>query len=514
MLQPPLLSPLLRAPGLPHACCRLDVFDPLFGRVQDLYMAALQQAFPRTGHFYEADGLFSHASGPWAAGVPLSSAPPDPDAQARSAAAYATIAKWDPAAIWCYQTWIWRGFSTLQDLEYLQGWLSGPPDGAFFLFDQTAERVPIWSKFGNFSFFNTSFVWLAMNEMGGNLGLMGSIDGVGSGVQAAVNGSGGALVGVGIDPEGINQNAAYFEYTFDTAFGIGEGGRVPSAAQYLSDWSVGRCGVDNASVRAAYALLAETVYRPNQTNYEHHMAYCSVALPLAGDSWNSPMVRPGFSASALAATWGTLIDAAAACPSPGIVYDIVDIGREFLSLFPCVNAFDAMVAARTVPALQAAFAALNEALTDLDTLLGTHPAFLVGAWIRDARAMAAAANGTTADADLLEWDARSQVTTWYPTPPSPTNGLYDYANKQYNGIVRDYYLQRYAAYASLASAAIPTGKPVTAADYIAALTTIGQQWTTATAPASIYPAEPQGDAVAVARALFNKYAAGSLASHQ
>jgi len=62
----------------------LDVFDPLFGRIQDAYMERLVAAYPNCTHFYEADGLFSHASGPWlaAGGGQQLSAPPDPDAQA------------------------------------------------------------------------------------------------------------------------------------------------------------------------------------------------------------------------------------------------------------------------------------------------------------------------------------------------------------------------------------------------------------------------------------------------
>jgi hypothetical protein len=119
----------------------------------------------------------------------------------RSRAVYQGIAKWDPAAVWVYQTWIWRDYATAHDLAYLQGWLSGPPPGTFFLLDQTAERVPIWSKFGNFSFFGQPFVWLAMSNMGGNLGLVGSLADVNEGTVAAATGGAAAFVGIGIDPE-------------------------------------------------------------------------------------------------------------------------------------------------------------------------------------------------------------------------------------------------------------------------------------------------------------------------
>ena len=157
---------LNRNPPPPVAPLRLDAFDPLFGQVQDMYMDLLAAAYPETGHFYEADGLFTQATGPWLRGE-LAAPPPDPDAKARSAAVYAGIAKHDPDAVWAYQTWIWRGDGSQQQQEYLEGWLSGVPPGRFFLMDQTAERDPIWPSFGNFSFFGQPFVWESMNTMGG-----------------------------------------------------------------------------------------------------------------------------------------------------------------------------------------------------------------------------------------------------------------------------------------------------------------------------------------------------------
>lgn len=107
----------------------LDVFDPLFARIQDAYMQRLFAAYGNTTHWcvqqrsaphrkrtppprhrYEADGLFASTGGPWApkkgrraAGGISSVAAPDPDARTRSRAAYDSFAKHDPAAIWVYQ---------------------------------------------------------------------------------------------------------------------------------------------------------------------------------------------------------------------------------------------------------------------------------------------------------------------------------------------------------------------------------------------------------------------------
>ena len=452
----------------------LDAFDPLFAQIQDMYMELLAAAYPETSHFYEADGLFTQATGPWLRGE-LAAPPPDPDAKARSAAVYAGIAKHDPDAIWCYQTWIWRGMGSQQDLEYLDGWLSGVPLGRFFLFDQTAERDPIWASFSNFSFFQQPFVWEAMNNMGGNLGLVGSFDAVTDGVAAAIEGA-PSYVGVGFDPEGINQNPAYAEHVYDQAFT----GSLQPASAYLADYGSRRCGRDDARVQAAWRLIEATAYRANQSNYEHHMAYCSVAMPLAHDSWNSPVVRPGFGAAPLACAWKLLIDAAPVC-APTHLYDVVDVGREFLSLFPCLAQLDAIVGATALPALATATALMNETLLDLDELLATHRGFLTGAWVADALALGARANASSDDLRLLEWNAKSQISVWHPgagpgQPPIVTNGLNDYANKQFAGITRDYHLQRYLAFSSVQADAIRAGAPnaPSASEFVALLTPIAQ----------------------------------------
>jgi alpha-N-acetylglucosaminidase len=421
----------------------LDVFDPLFARIADTYTPLLRAHYPYPNGtlWYEADGLFSSGTPPWAGpqrggggshgGAPPPPAgapppPPDPAAAARSAAAFHSFARHDSGAVWVYQSWIWRGFSSAKDWAYGRGWVSGAPPGRLFLLDQTAERVPIWSFFGNWSFDGQPFAWLSMNNMGGNEGLVGALEWVRDGFAAARAGGGGALAGVGLDPEGINTMPAYWMYVLDRAWEErgGAAGRADPAAA-LGDWGVRRCGAEGAAVRAAWAALGATVFSPaTQGNDEHHLKYCGTALPLqaAGNGWNSPMKRPGFPRAPLAAAWAGLLDAAPGC-APAAAFDLVDVAREFLASFPCVAAHDALLAARDDAALDAALAALRGVLADADALLGAMRGFLLGEWLADAAALGAAGGATPAEAQRLLWNARAQVTTWFPTPPAPDNHL-------------------------------------------------------------------------------------------
>ncbi len=70
-------------------------------------------------------------------------------------------------------------------------------------------------------------------------------------------------------------------------------------------------------------------------------------------------------------------------------------------------------------------------------LTGTRHEFLLGPWIRDARAWGA----TPEEADYYEADARRIVTEW-------GGGLRDYARREWNGLLRDYYYPRWWRWAN------------------------------------------------------------------
>ena len=128
--------------------------------------------------------------------------------------------------------------------------------------------------------------------------------------------------------------------------------------------------------------------------------------------------------------WGALL-AAAPSVDPTIEtyrYDLVNLGRELLAQLstPASQNFSDAFEAATLNAgvLAATGAAYADLLADIDALVATESAFLLGPVIAAARAWAAAgdndcatpANPGMACADFYEWNARVQITTWNPTP--------------------------------------------------------------------------------------------------
>ena len=69
--------------------------------------------------------------------------------------------------------------------------------------------------------------------------------------------------------------------------------------------------------------------------------------------------------------------------------------------------------------------------------------------------------------DFMEWNARAQLTTWYPTPQDATlpgeqgSRDVDYARKQWNGLIRDMHAARAQLYLQqLAQADASAGRPL------------------------------------------------------
>ena len=77
-----------------------------------------------------------------------------------------------------------------------------------------------------------------------------------------------------------------------------------------------------------------------------------------------------------------------------------------------------------------------------DSLLGTRREFRLGHWTEAARSL----GRTTQEKDLYEWNARVQITTWGNRDCADRGGLRDYAHKEWQGLLSDFYYVRWHTY--------------------------------------------------------------------
>lgn len=168
-------------------------------------------------------------------------------------------------------------------------------------------------------------------------------------------------------------------------------------------------------------------------------------------------------------------------------YDLVDVARQVL----------ANDARRQLPLIKAAYeakdrkvfaertAAWMHSMALEDRLLGTSEYFLLGRWLSYVPPWVSDA----ADRDLLEYDARSILTTWGDRTAS--QDLHEYGNKDWAGLVSSYYAPRWAMYFKTLDTSLATGAAPVPIDWYA----FGDRWNRSKIT---FAKDPTGDAYAAA----------------
>jgi alpha-N-acetylglucosaminidase len=117
-----------------------------------------------------------------------------------------------------------------------------------------------------------------------------------------------------------------------------------------------------------------------------------------------------------------------------------------------------------------------------DQLLASSRGFLVGTWLGFVPAWAS----TPEEAALLNYDARSILTTWGDRKASEGADLHDYGNKDWAGLTRDYYRVRWQTFFASLDAELSTGIRGRQIDWFE----FGDAWNH---DSRSYPSRPQGD---------------------
>lgn len=207
----------------------VDVLDPLFTEVGDLWMKTLIEDFG-TSHWYQMDGYLNGGTAPWfdeeqrqsggsafaaATSEPLPvSAPlprlgpisaPDPAWYMRGAKGYESLNRTDPDAVWSFQGFAFVSWSTPKQASWLKGFVDATPPGRFNVIDMGFPCCPEWEKWQNASFFGAKSVWTALENFGGTNGIKGNLAHLNTLPWAALQSSNTTLWGTGITSEGIDQ---------------------------------------------------------------------------------------------------------------------------------------------------------------------------------------------------------------------------------------------------------------------------------------------------------------------
>ena len=286
--------------------------------------------------------------------------------------------------------------------------------------------------------------------------------------------------GIGFTMEAIGDNPVMYELMSELPWRD-----TVVVDAWVKDYVFARYGARDAALEEAWSLLAASVYnarRPNNQQGPVEPAFCARPAWDAFRVYARSRTEQYYDIQDVRRAAALMLSVADRYRGNGnFEYDLVDVVRQ-------------AVADRGRELLYAHDSdGFVNALLAQDRLLGTRPEWMVGRWIGDALALAeAVAPGDTVVRANFERNARMQLTTWGDRACSDGGKLHDYAYKEWNGLLRDFYLPRWQAFFAAEAREPGSGASL---DWYA----LEEPWTRRT---DTYLSVSQGDPVDTARSVF------------
>lgn len=457
----------------------LQPTDKRFAEIASLYYKEQEKLFGKAD-FYSMDPF--HEGGN-ARGV---------DLKAAGKAIMASMKAANPKAVWVVQAWgAWPYPDMIRDLR----------NGDMLVLDLYSENRPQWGDpestwYREDGFNGHDWAFCMLLNFGGNVGLFGKIQHViEEYYKARQSKFASTLKGVGLTMEGIENNPIMYELVSelpwrDTRF---------SWEKWLHGYVEARYGnLHNKKVQQAWMLLAKSVYgAPARLTEQgcHESVLC--ARPSLDayqvSSWSE--MEEFYNPEDVIQAARLMVEASHDVKAnANFRYDLVDITRQAIAEQARLVYGEAVAACKAKDREMFAHATrmFLDILLQQDRLLSSMPDFMVGRWIAQARAL-----GTNAqESDHYEWNARTQITIWGNRDAAERGGLREYAHKEWNGVLRDFYYPRWKAYFD-ALAETFDGKPMKPLDFYA----MDEKWTLMH---NEYPSKAQGDPVEYSQEAFTK----------
>ena len=351
----------------------------------------------------------------------------------------------NPKAIWVVQGWTEN--PRPQMLQALK-------EGDVIVLDLFSECRPMWGAPSIWhrekGYEGHQWLFCLLENFGGNVGLHGRMDQlIDNFYLTKTHPMARGLNGIGFTMEGSENNPVMFELMSELPWRP----ERFSKEQWVADYVKARYGIDNPTIQKAWKVLAQSIYNcpvGNNQQGPHESIFCGRPSlnNFQASSWSK--MRNYYDPEATLEAARLMVSVAENFKgNNNFEYDLVDITRQAV-------ADQARILYQRVIADYKAFSRkafendskhFIQLLMAQDQLLGTRREFRVGNRISQARQC----GYSQEEKDLYEWNARVQVTTWGNRYCADTGGLRDYAHKEWQGMLSDFYAVRWKTYFRLLS---------------------------------------------------------------
>ena len=275
--------------------------------------------------------------------------------------------------------------------------------------------------------------------------------------------AGSNLAGIGGTLEGFSMNPVIDEYVFAKVWEPGLGYR-----QWADRWAGSRGAKVSDAIARAWRILADSVYvkctRVGEACQTNSRPF--VDKPTGG--YTNSSYR--YSQNALVEALRLMLSDERAWSNAALSRDAVNIGRQLLgNHFASVR--DSFVSAyrrMDIPEARRYAADMENVISGIDTLMSTNPNTTLAKWVSSARAF----GKTSRQSDSLEVNARTLLTVW----GLPGRKLNDYANRQWAGLLSDFYLQRWKMFTDAVISAMEEGREYDEAAFVESVKAWEGEW--------------------------------------
>ncbi|MVN91819.1 alpha-N-acetylglucosaminidase [Mucilaginibacter aquatilis] len=453
--------------------------DPMFAQIGRAFIQEQTKAYG-TNHYYSADTFNENR-------------PPSNDSlylNNISKKVYESMAGADPKAVWVMQGWLFHFSAKFWQTKQIKALLNAVPNDKMMVLDLWSERHPLWQQ--TQSYYGKPWLWNMLSNFGGNISLQGVMDVVATEpARALTNPKAGNMIGIGLTPEGIEQNPVMYELMTDNTWR----NEPINVDEWLTGYVKRRYGKVTDSALKAWQILRRTVYNDTLTNGGPESIVC--ARPTLKRNTRGVTTRFPYSNTELLKAWKLLQGEAELLKGyDGYEYDMVDLTRQLMANYASYLQQKAVADynAKNMPAFKRSSRVFIELIEDMDALLLTRKDFLLGKWLNDAKRW-----GTTADErQLYEKNARNLITLW----GDKNSTLREYACKQWAGLLKGYYKPRWENYFAHLEKLLAENKELNQDAFDESIKNWEWKWVNSN---ETYTEKASGNALQVSQSMFNKY---------
>lgn len=390
---------------------QLDPLDPLFFEFGTVYLNKMNELLGN--HHFIACDPFHEGTPPKSSRAYLN------DVRKAINRLYENF---DSESVWVMQAWTMR--------KHI---VKAVPKNRLLILDLNSEKTP-----QNDNCWGYPVVSGMLHDFGGKNSMQGKLKQHSENAYLKLKNAGANVVGSGMFMEGIEQNPVVYDLQFElltTAQAI-------DLDKWLDKYILRRYGKFDKTLRKAWEILLETCYRSD--GYKENAVGSVVAsrpqmIPTqAGPCCKNKLYYDTDKFEKAVELYLSVSEDFK--ESDGYQYDLCDLTRQAMSnrFHKEQIKFAAAYKKKNISAVEEIAKKQLSLLADMDTLLSHRKEFCFSRWINDCHNLAT----DEKEKRYFDINARTLLTSWGDIR-STTWSLYDYAWREWSGLIKEYYYKRW-----------------------------------------------------------------------